>query len=392
MDEREPLLSRPEECSGNEDITTRRKREGKRNKSLLIIFVAVAIIGVIAVILTTAFGTIAYGILFALYKNTDCANTTSSVHAHTRSGSYSLILEIPSGMLSCYKPHIHVSLDNYDSFVEIYQTPCEDIETEQFETSYELPSFDSYANQPRPVYDENFSPQNYFYGDGIINFDIVNLTTNLLSVNVVLCLFTSVNEFSDFKRAGKNWTNFTNTVLCNSIAVESGESYETTLNVTDKSFAFVGMVSTGLVHVDALTVTASGKDIDNPGENSTKACELSEDQMDCSFNLYSITDHTTSHDDVCIIAHEDGNPDGTYDYSDVALSLLKRDRPQNPYLMRLKSFGFSFCILLVLSVTVTAVVVGLQKLYWSRKLNNKSETNITPIQETDQHPAHENDT
>lgn len=180
--EKRPLLDEENKNGKSENITHLDIAESrKRWSSKCRVYSGVAAIIACSIIIAAIGGTVAYGVKFALYRNNDSAcqmeNHSPIKVAQSRSGTYSLLDSIASQDLLCYaKPLLHLSLNDGGSSVEIYQTPCQDIEIQPFLAHYDFNDLPS-AEGPRPLFDENFSPQNYFM-NGIIEVQVINATSN----------------------------------------------------------------------------------------------------------------------------------------------------------------------------------------------------------------------
>ena len=320
----------------------------KKHGCLLAAVIAIITIVIIVCIMA---GMIFLALKFTLYTDTDCQNVTPTIGAYSRSGSYSLLDAISYEDLTmiCYVPLLYVSLNNRDSTLEIYQMLCQNIESQYFQVNYEfndLPSNDG----PRPVFDENFSPHNYFM-DGIIQVEIINATSTLSSVNINLCLFFNTYEYDRFLRAELNWNSYTKNANCHTIVAKSGDNCMASFNISKPTFAFLGMATADNVQVSRLNITAIGREISNLGKNSTKVCQLNGEDMICSFNLLN-----NQNQSICIVAYEEGNPDGTYDYSNLTISLPNQVKHDNPYKLTLTVYGS--VSLGVIMISVALLLIG----------------------------------
>ena len=303
-------------------------------------------------------------------------DTTYSIDAESRSGSYSLLNIVHPDLASCIEPHVHVTLTSKGSSVEIHQVPCKDIEMKPFQVELEFKQPSTIVNEPIPAFDENFTPQNYFI-DGNMEIEIINATTNVSSVIAELCLFSNTDDYNRFIGAGRSWENYTQAADCNSTAVKGGKktSIITFFSLTKPSFAFLGLASTGPLVRDRLKINATGSMISSIA-GSSKVCQLSDGYATCSVSL------NLQNESICIVAYEEGNPDGTYDYSNLKLNFIQLK--YNPFETELMAYGFSSLSLLatlLFALIVTCICV----------VRCKQDNSSFPIEETTQQTAEESD-
>ena len=263
--------------------------------------------------------------------------------------------------------------------IAVYQTLCQNIESQYFNVNYQFVDLPS-SESPRPVFDENFSPHNYFV-DGCIQLDITNTTTMLSPANIDLCLFSGDYEYNRFLRAGTDWKNYTRNSYCNTITAENGKNYSASFNISKPMFAFLGMASVSAVQVSQLNITATGRQISDLGKNSTKACQLNGEDTTCNFNLQLLNDQNTT---LCIVAYEEGNADGTYDYSNLTISFPNQIKYNNPYKMMLTVYGSTSLGIIVISVML--LLIGITMLR-KRSLNRQNSLKECSVQHT--HPSAE---
>lgn len=365
--EQQPLLT----------VNSRRDSNKERSRTvctILVILTSFAALGTI-VFIAAFIGTGVYLSKFYNYPGEVCQNAPLSLDSHSRSGSYSLMLTIPFKLVDCYEKQIETSLLSVDSMVDIYQTLCEDIEKEQFSANNWFNDLTVNDGEPLPAFDENYSPQNYFLSDGRVQVDIFNATTKSSSPTAVyLCVFTDTDHYHDVLRAaGLNWMNYTENAKCQSQIVEpkaSGTSHvTTTFNITMPTFFFLAAVTNGSVHMDLLNVTASGERISALEASATNECQLQGGHtMTCSFDLINYHFYPNSKSlnqtayNVCIVAHEWDNPDGSYDYSNLTATLTKR---HNSFQMSLVGFGIfaSTTFVLLVGFVITVGVLLIRRRY-----------------------------
>ena len=275
--------------------------------------------------------------------------------------------------LICYaEPQIQLSLESRNSLVGVYQTLCQNIETQSFQINYQLNDLPS-DDGPRPVFDENFTPQNYFM-DGTVLVEMVNITTMSSTVNIEMCLFSTTYEYSDFLRAGMKWKNYTKNATCNKVVVKNGENHTISFNISKPTFVFLGMATTDPVQIDQINITATGRDISNLGKNSTKVCQLSGEDMTCSVTL--LNNQLLNSQSICIVAYEEGNPDGTYDYSNLTISLPNQVKHDNPYKLMLTVYG-SVSLGVIATIILTLLMFPAIIWIWRKLLNRKKQAATT---------------
>ena len=301
-----------------------------------------------------------------------CMNGTSPIKVQTRSGSFSLLGKLFNPM--CSEPVAQVSLSSKDSSVEIRQVFCKDIEVLPFQAGPINFSDVLFANKPKSVFDENYSPLTYFM-DGSIRVILTSVTTNLSSTVVEVCYFTNSNDYTRFLIAGANWRNYTTDADCNStvITVDNNQSYEVSFNISKPSFVFLGIASTSAVHIDQIEVSALGHNISSFGAGSVKACKLNGDNMKCNFSLLSF-DHESQ--DICIVAYEDSNSDGSYDYSNLTLTLpTPTEMSRKQYeIFGFSSLGVGALTLVLLSATVVVILKWIQSPWPCTQTRSRNET------------------
>ena len=288
------------------------------------------------------------------------------MNAESRSGSYSL-LDIIHPDVACIEPHIQVTMTSKESSVEIHQALCKDLEVKPFQTEVDFDYPSTIDNEPIPAFDENYTPQNYFI-NGSIEIEIFNATTYNSSVIVEMCLFFNTDDYNRFLEARESWKNYTQAADCNSTAVKSNKETDiiTFFNLTKPSFAFVGLASTGPLIIDQLKVNATGSMISSIVGNS-KICQLSDKQTTCTAGF------SLQNESICIVAYEEGNPDGSYDYSNLTLNFDQLNH--NPFKQELMAYGVSSLVLLAILLVALIATIGA----WCKQDNSSS-----PIQEMSQ--------
>ena len=342
---------------GRLEDTTRPKVTQSISRKRCRIFICVAITACIIIITAAIGGTVAYGVKFALYKNSnlDC-QTESTINAtHSRSGSFSIVYTVTIQDLKCSaEPLLHLLLKDEGSVVEIYQTPCQGIETRPILTHYNFSDLPS-AERPIPLFDEDFSPQNYFM-NGTIEVGIINATATVISdsINIDLCLFSDYYQYNIFLNAGIKWKNYTENAVCK-IVTSDEPNHTISFNITKPMFAFLGMATTYPMQIDIINITATGQAISGPGKCSTKVCQLNGEAVTCNISLPN--EQQLENGSVCVVAYEEGNPDGTYDYSNLTIGIPNREmKRDNPYKLRFEIYGV--VALLLLTIFMFVLIVG----------------------------------
>jgi hypothetical protein len=370
--EKQPLLGEKHK-GGRVDDTTRPDvaKSRKRCSKCRIVGVVVAIVGCIIILTAAISGTVVFGVKFALYKNNnpECRKSTINA-AYSRSGSYSILDTVTSQDLMCYAEALHLSLKNEDSSVEIYQTPCQEIETQPFLTHYDFNDLPS-AEGPRPLFDENFSPQNYFM-NGNIEVGIINATTTFTSdsKDIDLCLFSDHYQYNSFLKAGIKWKNRTENAVCKTVTSDETD-LTVSLSVSEPIFAFLGLATTYSMQIDLINITATGHGISSPGKNSKMVCQLNGEAATCDIALPNKQELRNG--STCIIAYEEGNPDGTYDYTNLTIDIPNKVEHDNPYELRFKIYGFTSLGIVIL-ILVSLIIIGAFYFMWKKILQRRNKS------------------
>lgn len=74
---------------------------------------------------------------------------------------------------------------------------------------------------------------------------------------------------------------------------------------------------------------------------------------------------------ICVVAYEEGNPDGTYDYSNLTIGIPYEVKRDNPYKMRFQIYGFTslgVVAILILALFMFMLIVGAFK--FTRKITD----------------------
>ena len=219
MGEREPLLRKLEKESDTEkaSVTCNRDLIKKTRRVRFTIGIAVcSLLVAVGLLLVAAVGTAVFLANFLQPEALNCHDIPSLVATNTRSGNYSILdaISLDRLFLMCYKPRVQVSLHSRHSQVDVYQTFCRDIETTSFQVRYVLNNIKS-SGEPWPVFNENFSPHNYFM-EGTIQVDVINATNASSLVDINMCLLTSADDYNRFMHSGRDWKNLTKSYVCNS--------------------------------------------------------------------------------------------------------------------------------------------------------------------------------
>ena len=352
--------------------TQYRANVGKHNRRTVIL----CTIAIVCIIVVMVVGTAPIAVpMVKFFGYTDeCQNATSSFGAQSRSGSYSLVDVITDSRLVCFEPLIQVALiSNADSSVEIYQTLCENVEERPFEVAFNYQS--ETVSGPKTVFDQNYG-QNYFM-DGSIRVDIIDAATNLSSVDMKVCLFARKSDYQAFLSAGVSQNNHTETAGCRLVAVTNGgaKSYTIVFSISKPSFVFVAIASTGLLHIDQLKVNATGHNISGLRWNPTNMCpELGNEDITCTFNL----SYGLGNESICIVAHENSNQEGIYDYSNITVNLPNRIKHDNPCKEGLEIYGYTILVVDIVLMTVIVVLIFLM----GKAIKRLCSREMIPIEES----------
>lgn len=180
--------------------------------------------------------------------------------------------------------------------------------------------------------------------------------------------------------------------MCKTAAlVDSNTDLMVSFNISEPMFAFVGMATTYPVQIDLINITAIGQDISSPGNSSTKLCQLDGETKMCNVSLPN--EPELKNQSICIVAYEEGNPDGTYDYSNITIDIPNQVKHDNPYKRILTIYGFTslgvIVILIVIPIMFTLIVgaiCAVRKKILSKKTLNRSTQNRANIEsEHDKH-------
>ena len=378
--EKQPLLGEGNKDGRLEDTTRPDVAQSISRRKRCRIFICVAIIA--GIIITAAIsGTVAYWVKFALYKNNslDCQKSTITA-AYSRSGSYSIVDTVTSQDLKCSaQPLLHLSLKDEGSVVEIYQTLCQGIETRPFLTHYNFNNLSS-TERPIPLFDENFSPQNYLK-NGAIEVGIINATATSASdsIDIELCLFSDYYRYNSFLNGGVKWKSYIGSAVCKTVTLDETD-HTVSFNISKPMFAFLGMATTYPMKMDVINITATGQVISGPGKISTKVCQLNSEAVMCNISLPN--EQELENGSICVVAYEEGNPDGTYDYSDLTIGIPNEVKRDNPYKSRLEIYGYtSLGVVVILILTIfIMLIVGAFKF---RKRHSESTTEHHSVQNAD---------
>ena len=394
--EKQPLLGEENKDGRPGDATRPEVAKSRKRCTRRQFLICVATIACTIIITAAISGTVTYGVMFALHKNSslDCQKSTINA-AYSRSGSYSILDTVTSQDLKCSaQPLMHLSLKDEDSVIEIYQTPCQGIETRPILTHYNFNDLPS-TERSIPLFNEDFSPQNYFV-NGAIEVGIINATATVTSdsIDIELCLFSDYYQYNIFLNAGIKWKNYTKNAVCKTVTSDE-PNHTISFNITKPMFAFLGMATTYPMHIDIINITATGQAISDPGKNSTKVCQLNGETAICDIGLPN--EQELENGSICVVAYEEGNPDGTYDYSDLIIGIPNEVKRDNPYKMRFKIYGFTslgVVAILILALFMFMLIVGAVK--FTRKITdhkrrqNNSTTKHHSVQNRhDQQVAHD---
>ena len=203
--------------------------------------------------------------------------------------------------------------------------------------------------------------------------------------------FFNTYEYNRFLRAGLNWNRYTKNANCNTIAAKNGKNYMASFNINKPTFAFLGMATVGNVQVSRLNITTVGREISSLGKNSTKVCQLNGEDMTCSFNLLN---NQLKNQSICIVAYEEGNPDGTYDYSNLTISLPNQVKYDNPYKLTFAVYGSVSLGVIMISIALLLIgtIILCKRIHKRRRSCSVQSDQVThdPVREDNitQHHIH----
>ena len=306
------------------------------------------------------------------HKDAACYKAVPQISIHTRSGAYSDLFSTLD--LSCSERPIGVEalLDNEAASVEIVQSLCEAVEKRYFQTRYNRSDVHMRVNQPASVFSEDFSPHINYFLNGSIQIGMVGITTGSVAVPGVgvaieLCLFMNNDDFKTFRTASTNWKNFIRNAKCHTVQVKTGDSNSTIFHISEPTFAFVGIATTGNVSIGIITVNANGFEVSGMGENATKICQLNGKHPTCRFQV--INDEK---EEFCLVAHEEERSDGNYYYSNLTIKFTTKTNVR-----------FWVCLSVLLAYIVA---LALLLIIWCYKKWKKARSTV-PVQETKAGPV-----
>lgn len=152
---------------------------------------------------------------------------------------------------------------------------------------------------------------------------------------------------------------------------KTGDGNSTTFNISEPTFAFVGIAATGNLSIRNLTVTANGFELFGPGENSTEVCQLNGKHSICYFNLIN-----NEMKEVSLIAHEARQaPGDAYDYSNLIIKFSTEKNVGFWISLAILLFHIIVCICITMSLCITLTRVLYNR--WKQGLLG------TPVQVTD---------
>ena len=236
----------------------------------------------------------------------------------------------------------------------------------------------SLVGNPLPVCDENYLPQNYFI-NGSIHVTIANVSiTNSSSATIYVCFFTESSKYYRFLAAGEGWKKQISNTDCNTSRVVNGGSYAFSFDISEPSFVFLGVASTEYLHLQHLNFSAIGHNISSPGGNSIRVCQLNGYYTSCSVGLQNFT--AEKYQRVCMVGFEEGNPDNSYDYSNLTIILPKSSEIS---IKHVEYFGIAFTVTLF-TLLLIVTLVCLWKYYKRKKGGTNTRlTSTRPHTNTD---------
>ena len=120
------------------------------------------------------------------------------------------------------------------------------------------------------------------------------------------------------------------------------------LTVASPNYAFIAIAATNVLNTLQFGYSGTGYNYNIPSlANLTELCSLQSGKPSGSFCSFSIISDTG--DDVCLLASNDVNADGSYYYSTVILTL--------PYINRHIEAGIAFTVVCIVIVVTASVIV-----------------------------------
>ena len=269
-----------------------------------------------------------------------CANADDAFSVvYSRSESVSLLKIITD--ITCYKPTVNAQL-NGEASLSIYEARCKDLHSSKFHIHRKSLMYQN-VTQSMVVLSEDFS-DNYFL-KGSIELSI-NATFNTSEIYV--CLFFDYKAFTDFTNSDRDWKMYTKNATCRHT---SKKQFTTTFDIASPNYAFIAIAATNVLNTLQFGYSGTGYNYNIPSlANLTELCSLQSGKPSGSFCSFSIISDTG--DDVCLLASNDVNADGSYYYSTVILTL--------PYVNQHIGAGTAFtaaCIVIVVTALVSVIIV-----------------------------------
>ena len=267
------------------------------------------------------------------YKFCESADNVDSV-VYSRSESVSLLKTITD--LTCYKPTVNAWL-NGEASLSIYGALCKDLHLNEFHIHRKSLMYEN-VTQSMVVLSEDFS-DNYFLKGKIE----LNVNATFSGSEIYVCLFTDYMVFTDFTNSDKDWKMYTKNAMCRRT---SEKQFTTIFDITSPNYVFIAIAATTVLDTLQFGYNGTGYNYNIPSlANLTELCSLQSGKpsgLSCSFSV------SDTGDDLCLLASNDVNADGSYYYSTVMLTL--------PYIKRHIGAGIAFTVAGIV-VTVSVVFV-----------------------------------
>lgn len=292
-----------------------------------------------------------YAACYSILRSSDPTND-----AHTRSGANSILYTTRALNCSEKPTTTEVILKDITASVDLYESPCEDIEKMPFNDSYSWNI--SIGSKPVLIFNEDFSSHQNYFISGSIRVDTINITmastdsSPIDTVEVCRRLYTDIDDFRNSRKYVAGDANWKNHAKCHAVQAktELSDNSSITFNLSEPTFAFVEIAATSNItlNIGKLIVTTNGVGLSGPGRNWTKKCQLNSTHNTCKFSLIN-----NSQEEVCLIAYEKERSDGHYSYSNLKIRLRRQI-----------NIRFWICIAFIIIIVIITVPV---LIVWARR-------------------------
>ena len=271
------------------------------------------------------------------YKFCESAHDAFS-EVYSRSESASLLKTITD--LTCYKPMVNAQL-NGEASVVIYEAFCKQLHTNKFHIHRKSLMYEN-VTQPMVILSEDFS-DNYFL-KGKIELSVNTTFDTSSETDIYICLFVDYKVFTDFTNSDKDWRKYTKNTNCRHT---SEKQFTTTFDVTSPNYVFIAITTTNILNTLQFGYNGTGYNYYIPSfANMTKLCSLESGKPSSSLCSFSISD---TGDDICLLASNEVNADGSYYYSMITLTF--------PYIKRHTGTGITLTVVAFICLVVAITLI-----------------------------------